>query len=178
MAWERRMAMVSIRRCFSPLGGITLAARGEALCGLWFDGQRFFGENLGPDTVEEPLPVLLEAERWLEIFFRGADPGFTPPLAPAGSPFRRAVWDLLLAVPFGETVTYGELAGRLAARTGLERVSARAVGGAVAHNPISLIIPCHRVLGAGGSLTGYAGGLERKRRLLALEQAGARHDGH
>ena len=164
------------RHYASPLGGILLASDGEALTGLWFDGQANFGATLtqAQDAREagpEIPAVIKETVRWLDLYFSGREPDFTPPLRPRGTPFRRAVWALLLTVPYGETVSYGELAARLAERTGAARVSARAVGGAVGHNPISLLIPCHRVLGADGSLTGYAGGLDRKRRLLELEGA-------
>ena len=151
--------------CATPLGGVTLASDGEALTGLWFDGQRFFGVAPDAGRAEKALPVFDEASRWLEVYFSGRAPDFAPPLAPRGTPFRIAVWRELLTVPYGETVTYG----RLAARLGFGRSSARAVGGAVGHNPISLIIPCHRVIGADGSLTGYAGGTERKEKLLLLE---------
>ena len=153
----------------SPLGGITLSSDGEALLGLWFDGQKFFAATLAPDHEERALPVFDLAKRWLEVYFSGRDPGFTPPLRMNGTAFRRAVWEILLAIPFGRTMTYGEIAAVLARKNGLSRMSAQAVGGAVGHNAISLIVPCHRVIGADGSLTGYAGGLDRKRRLLALE---------
>lgn len=156
----------------SPLGAITLASDGEALTGLWFSGQRYFASTLAEEHKERDLPVFEQTAAWLDLYFSGKRPDFTPPLRPRGSLFRRAVWELLLAIPRGETTTYGQLAAALEARTG-RRVSARAVGGAVAHNPISLIIPCHRVLGADGSLTGYAGGTERKLRLLRLEGADA-----
>ena len=150
----------------SPLGGIMLASDGQALTGLWFEGQRHFAAGLDGEHEEKALPVFDEAARWLDAYFGGREPGFTPPLRPRGTAFRRAVWEQLLTVPCGETVSYGQLAARL----GLPRAAARAVGGAVGRNPVSLIIPCHRVVGADGSLTGYAGGLERKRRLLALER--------
>lgn len=153
----------------SPLGGITLSSDGEALLGLWFDGQRLFAATLAPDHEERSLPVFDQAKRWLDVYFGGRDPGFVPPLRMRSTPFRHAVWEILLAIPFGRTMTYGEIAAELARRNGLARMSARAVGGAVGHNPISLIVPCHRVVGADGGLTGYAGGLERKCRLLALE---------
>ena len=153
----------------SPLGGVTLAADGAALTGLWFDGQRHFAEILAPVREERPLPVFDEAKRWLDVYFRGKAPGFTPPLNLKGSPFRMAVWEILLTIPFGKTMTYGEIAHILAAQNGLRRMSAQAVGGAVGHNPVSLIIPCHRVIGVNGNLTGYGGGLERKVRLLELE---------
>ena len=155
--------MEYIHHYASPLGGITLASDGSALTGLWFDGQKYFAAALSPDSEEKMLPVFAEADRWLDRYFTGSIPDFTPPLNPRGTPFRLLVWETLLAVP------YGQLAQRLALRTG-RPVSARAVGNAVGHNPVSLIIPCHRVIGADGSLTGYAGGLERKTRLLQLER--------
>ena len=153
----------------SPLGGITLAGDGEALTGLWFDGQKYFGAGLSPQAEPRELPVFGQARRWLDVYFSGRAPDFTPPLGEAGSRFRLAVWAALRRIPYGRTVSYGELARELSRSGALERPSARAVGGAVGHNPISLIIPCHRVVGGGGSLTGYAGGVERKARLLALE---------
>lgn len=153
----------------SPLGGITLASDGTALVGLWFDGQKYFADTLSRERVESDLPVLAQARRWLDIYFSGAVPDFSPPLTMRGaSPFRRRVWELLLSIPYGKTSTYGEIAGQIACETGC-RVSAQAVGGAVGHNPVSLIIPCHRVVGANGSLTGYAGGLDKKIALLRLE---------
>ena len=159
----------------SPLGGITLATDGAALTGLWFDGQRHFAETLAPDREVKPLPVFDTAKRWLDVYFNGKDPGFTPPLNLKGSPFRRAVWEILLTIPFGKTMTYGEIARILAEKNGLRRMSAQAVGGAVGHNPVSLIVPCHRVIGANGNLTGYGGGLERKVRLLELEGVDMTH---
>ncbi len=153
----------------SPLGGITMSSDGRALTGLWFDGQEHFAETLPAGHAEKSLPVFVEADRWLDLYFSGRDPGFTPALAPEGSPFRKAVWKILLTVPYGETVTYGQIAERIMKETGTGRMSARAVGTAVGHNPILLIIPCHRVVPAGGSPGGYAGGTERKIRLLQLE---------
>ena len=158
-----------IHRWASPLGGITLASDGEALIGLWFDGQKYFADTLSEAYEEKPLPIFAEAERWLEIYFSGRAPDFTPALRPRATDFRKAVWTALLTIPFGQTVTYGGIARRLAAREGAGRVSPRAVGGAVGRNPISLIIPCHRVMGTGGGLTGYAGGLDRKEKLLRME---------
>ena len=163
--------MVSICHYESPLGGVLLAADEIGLTGLWFDGQKYFARGLPADRVERETPALLEAKRWLDIYFSGKEPDFTPPLHPIGSPFRQAVWRLLLESPYGETIPYGALARRLAAEEGLERMSAQAVGGAVGHNEISLIIPCHRVVGSNGSLTGYAGGIDKKVRLLELEGA-------
>ena len=153
----------------SPLGRILLASDGDALTGLWFEGQKYFG--LDPAHEEMDLPVFDETKRWLALYFAGAEPDFTPRLAMVTTPFRKLVWETLLTIPYGQTRTYGEVAAMAAARGDMTRVSPRAVGGAVGHNPISLIIPCHRVVGADGSLTGYAGGLDRKVRLLELEKA-------
>ena len=155
----------------SPLGGMTLASDGEALTGLWFDGQNYFGSTLSAKYGESTLPVFDQTAAWLDIYFSGRAPEFIPPMNLRATPFRRAVWELLLTVPFGHTVTYGEIAAILAKQKGLPRMSAQAVGGAVGHNPVSLIIPCHRVLGSDGSLTGYAGGLEKKEWLLKMEKA-------
>ena len=153
----------------SPLGSILLTADEMGLTGLWFDGQKHFARGLPAQHTEQDTPVLSEAKRWLDVYFTGREPDFPPALHPIGSAFRRRVWDLLLRVPYGQTVTYGQLAQQLAAQQSLSHMSAQAVGGAVGHNPISLIVPCHRVIGADGSLTGYAGGVDKKRRLLALE---------
>lgn len=153
----------------SPLGGITLAADGASLAGLLFDGQKHFADTLAPVHEKKPLPVFDAAKRWLDVYFGGKAPGFTPPLKMKASPFRMAVWEILLTIPFGHTTTYGEIARILAEKNGLRKMSAQAVGGAVGHNPVSLIVPCHRVIGADGSLTGYGGGIERKLRLLELE---------
>lgn len=158
-----------IYKCPSPLGGVTLASDGEALTGLWFDGQKYFGAGLAPEYTEKKLPVFEQTERWLDIYFSGKAPSFTPPLAMKTTPFRKAVWEIMLDIPFGQTMTYGEIAEQMAKQKGLPTMSAQAVGGAVGHNVISLIIPCHRVVGANGSLTGYAGGIERKISLLTLE---------
>ena len=163
--------MTYIQHYDSPLGGILLAADEIGLTGLWFTGAKYFGAGLPASAAEADAPILAEARRWLEGYFPGQRPAALPPLHPSGSPFRRAVWDILLPIPYGETTTYGRIAQQLAAQRGLEHLSAQAVGGAVGHNPISIIIPCHRVVGSGGSLTGYAGGIDRKIRLLSLEGA-------
>lgn len=155
----------------SPLGGITLASDGEALAGLWFDQQKYFGYTLSAAYQERDLPVFEQADQWLDIYFSGRDPGFTPPLAMRTTSFRKSVWKIMLGIPYGKTMTYGEIAARIAAENGVEHMSAQAVGGAVGHNAISLIIPCHRVVGSNGSLTGYAGGIEKKYQLLLLEKA-------
>ena len=163
--------MTGIFHYDSPLGGITLSGNEGALTGLWFDGQKYFGASLTKEYEEKPLPVFRQAVRWLDTYFSGKAPDFTPPLCIQGTPFRKTVWELLLTIPFGETMTYGEIAKRIAGQNGLSRMSPQAVGGAVGHNPIALIIPCHRVVGANGSLTGYAGGIEKKLWLLRLEKA-------
>ena len=184
----------------SPLGGITLAGNGDALIGLWFDGQKHFGSTLGAQSEEKWLPVFGQALNWLDTYFGGKVPGFTPKLELRTTPFRRDVYNILLTIPYSNTLSYKDIAQRIAINrssvgiakqhscnskgalcTRLElqprestqlpngSMSARAVGSAVGHNPISLIIPCHRVLAADGSLCGYAAGLERKQYLLTLE---------
>lgn len=153
----------------SPLGGITMLSDGEALLGLWFDGQKYFPANLPAGEVEKNLPVWEQAEKWLTLYFSGKKPDFLPPLRMETTLFRRRVWQELLKIPYGQTTTYGELARGIASERGVDRFSAQAVGGAVGHNAISLMIPCHRVVGSDGALTGYAGGLEKKRALLTLE---------
>lgn len=166
--------MYYIRKYNSPLGEITLASDGEALLRLWFDGQKYADDIPIKKCVEEPadgsgISVLKETERWLDIYFSGRASDFTPKLSFEGvSSFRRKVFEILLGVPYGKLTTYGQIARRLEAETG-KRVSAQAVGGAVGHNPIALIVPCHRVIGANNSLTGYAGGLDKKAFLLKLE---------
>ncbi len=159
-----------IRVLPSPLGDLTLAAEGEAITGLWIKGQKYDAATLPLDATPGELPAFDVAAGWLERYFAGGNPGDPPPLAPRGSPFRQAVWTILEGIPYGTLMTYGEIARRIEAQTG-QRASAQAVGGAVGHNPISILIPCHRVVGTGGSLTGYAGGLEKKLWLLKLEGA-------
>lgn len=161
--------MIYMRRYDSPLGGITLASDGKALTGLWFDGQKGFPGFPAENPGEKLLPIFAEAGRWLDIYFSGRAPDFTPPLNMEATRFRRAVWEVLLTIPYGRTMTYGQIAGAVAKRWGLARMSAQAVGGAVGRNPISLIVPCHRVVGSDGSLTGYAAGIQRKAELLRLE---------
>ena len=161
--------MAYVQHYDSPLGGILLAADESGITGLWFDGQKYFARDLPAERVEQNIPALAEAKRWLDIYFTGGEPDFTPPLHPIGSGFRQAVWNILLQIPYGQTTTYGEIARQLAAKQRLARMSAQAIGGAVGHNEISIIIPCHRVVGTNGSLTGYAGGIDRKVKLLELE---------
>lgn len=181
----------------SPVGTLLLAANEEGLVGLWIEGQKYFGaslpeppvqldlKNIGlPDAnlqisgekADEPAKkaacILRMAAQWLDKYFKGEKPVIAElPLAPIGSEFRQRVWEILCEVPYGEVITYGEIAKRMAKLMGKETMSAQAVGGAVAHNPISVIIPCHRVVGTDGSMTGYAGGIDRKIQLLKLEGA-------
>lgn len=163
--------MTYISHYRSPLGGITIAGNGNEITGLWFDGQKYFGDTLPADYEEKALPIFDEAKRWLTIYFSGKAPDFTPPLKMETTIFRKSVWEIMLTIPFGQTMTYGEIAARIAEQMGLAKMSAQAVGGAVGHNAISLIIPCHRVVGTNGSLTGYAGGIEKKVSLLTMEKA-------
>lgn len=153
----------------SPLRTITLACDADAIIGLWFNGQKHFGNILPTQTEQKELPLLRDAKRWLELYFSGREPDFTPPLRYDSTPFRQTVCEIMLTIPYGRTMTYGEIAAEVARRRGIDRMSAQAVGGAVGHNPISLMIPCHRVVGTNGSLTGYGGGIQRKLRLLELE---------
>lgn len=148
----------------SPEGEILLAANDNGLTGLWFYGAKYFAADLEDERTEKLTPVLRQTLRWLDIYFSGSEPDFMPPLELHGSDFRRRVWAELAKIPYGENVTYGEIAKKLGVK------SAQAVGGAVGHNPVSIIVPCHRVLGADGSLTGYAGGTDKKARLLELER--------
>ncbi len=154
----------------SPLGRMIMAGDGNALTGLWFDGQKHIPAVLPPECPERCLPVFEETARWLDLYFGGDIPDFTPALNLKGTAFRKAVWKILLTIPYGRTMTYGEIADRIAGETGSGRMSAQAVGGAVGHNPVSLIVPCHRVIGSDGRMTGYAGGIDKKVRLLRLEQ--------
>lgn len=155
----------------SPIGVLTLASDGDAVCGLWLDGQKYHGDTVpGPMHRDDDAAGFKEMRAWLDAYFAGERPDVEAvPLAPIGSDFRQAVWRKLLAIPYGETTTYGAIADALRAERG--KASALAVGGAVGHNPISIIIPCHRVVGSDGSLTGYAGGIARKTWLLEHEGA-------
>lgn len=153
----------------APYGRYVMAAEDGALTGLWLEGQKYFPSDL-PEPSGEETEIFARIRRWLDDYFAGRQPDVSAlPLAPKGSDFAQSVWQLLLEIPYGHTVTYGQLAARLAQQRGLAHMSAQAVGGAVGHNPISLIIPCHRVLGAKNQLTGYAGGLDVKTFLLKLE---------
>ena len=153
----------------SPLGNILLASDEIGLTGLWFEGQKYFANTLPDDRISQEMEILTEAKKWLDVYFSGEEPKFTPPLHPMGSTFRQEVWKILLEIPYGQTITYGEIAGKMAEIKNVSRMSAQAVGGAVGHNEVSIIIPCHRVVGTNGSLTGYAGGIDKKIALLQLE---------
>ena len=153
----------------SPLGSITLASDGDSLIGLWFDGQKYFGTTLDDEYEEKPLPIFDRTAAWLDIYFDGRIPDFTPKISLNDTDFRREVWDILLTIPYGKTMTYGEIAATIAQKRGVASISAQAVGGAVGRNPISIIVPCHRVIGSNKSLTGYAGGIEPKAALLRIE---------
>lgn len=155
----------------SPLGGITLSSNGTELTGLWFDGQKYFGAAISRECEKKSLPVFEQAMHWLDIYFSGKAPDFTPPLSMETTPFRKSVWEILLTIPYGQTMTYSEIADKIAKQRGLSKMSAQAVGGAVGRNCITLIVPCHRVVGTNGSLTGYAGGIDKKIKLLTLEKA-------
>lgn len=155
----------------SPVGRLLLAEEDGALVGLWMEGQKYFLGSLKRMPREERCTsVLRQTKDWLGHYFAGEQPAIGQlPLAPKGSAFQQEVWRVLCDIPYGHLTTYGEIARKIAAQRGLASMSAQAVGGAVGHNPISIVIPCHRVVGAGGSLTGYAGGVEKKLRLLTLE---------
>ena len=154
----------------SPLCGITMASDGTALTGLWFDGQKYFADTVLEEHIEKSLPIFDDVSKWLDIYFGGKEPDFMPLVTFETTPFRKAVWDILVTIPYGKTMTYGEIADIIAGQKGIDKMSAQAVGGAVGHNPVSIIIPCHRVVGTGGSLTGYAGGIDKKIQLLKLEK--------
>ena len=155
----------------SPIGNMLLAADEMGLTGLWFEGQKYFALDLDKEPEEKEIPLFEKVKQWLDIYFSGKEPDFTIPLHFTGTDFQNEVWEILCTIPYGCTMTYGEIAKQIAAKKGLPRMSAQAVGGAVGHNRISIIVPCHRVVGADGSLTGYAGGIEKKVKLLKLEKA-------
>lgn len=161
--------MEYVSNYISPLGKMLLAADDKGLAGAWFEGQKYFARGLSSEYEERELSLFKDVKYWLDLYFSGQEPKFQVPIHLIGTSFQQEVWEILCEIPYGETRTYGEIAARIAKRRGIVSMSAQAVGGAVGHNPIPVIVPCHRVLGAGGSLTGYAGGVERKRKLLELE---------
>ncbi len=162
--------MQYISKYDSPLGEIMMASDAVGLTGLWFVGQKYFGLYLEKNHEEKETPILKDTKRWLDIYFSGKEPDFKLPLHFIGTDFQKEVWDILYSIPYGKTMTYGSIANILAKRKGLKRMSAQAVGGAVSRNEISIIVPCHRVIGSNGSLTGYAGGIDKKIELLKLEK--------
>lgn len=155
-----------ISRYPSPIGEILLVADEIGLTGLWLEGQKHLPLSA---YQEEETTHILAAKQWLDLYFSGQEPNYTVPLHPMGTPFQMEVWEILSTIPYGQTMTYGEIAGQIAARRGMSKMSAQAVGGAVGRNKISILIPCHRVIGSDGSLTGYAGGLDKKVKLLEIE---------
>ena len=157
----------------SPVGSLLLASDGKNLVGLWIEGQKYYGCTVSKETTEkDDLPVFTAAKYWLDKYFAGQKPAISDlPLAPSGGEFRKAVWKILSEIPYGEYMTYGDIAKKMAVQMNKTRMSSQAVGGAVGHNPLSIIIPCHRVVGANGSLTGYAGGIRKK--IMLLEHEGA-----
>ena len=162
--------MIFVSHYDSPLGMIYMAADDDVLKGVWFEGQKYFASGLDKkETEDKETPVLKQTKEWLDLYFAGKEPDFTPALHPAGSTFRQAVWQILLQIPYGQTMTYGEIAKKMTQMHDAPHMSAQAVGSAVGHNEVSIIIPCHRVVGTNGSLTGYAGGMEKKVALLKLE---------
>ena len=164
--------MYYVTECTYQIGKIFLASDGENLTGLWIEGQKYYAATLkSQETAQkDDLPVFINTKDWLDRYFSGKKPEISEvPLAPAGGDFRQKVWKILCEIPYGEYITYGDIAKNLAAQEGKKTMSAQAVGGAVGHNPISIIIPCHRVVGASGSLTGYAGGIDKKIKLLEHE---------
>lgn len=167
--------MIYTTKIPSPVGNLTLASDGEHLIGVWIDGQKYFARTIAEETQENnQIPIFLQTIDWLNRYFSGKRPSIHElSLRPAGSEFRQAVWKILCEIPYGEVTTYGAIAQKIAASRGLANMSAQAVGGAVGHNPISIIIPCHRVIGSNGSLTGYAGGLDLKKKLLEMEKQNA-----
>lgn len=161
----------------SPLGGITLAADDIGLTGLWFDGQKYFEDGLAKDHRETEIterPIFQQTKQWLDTYFQGIKPDFSVPVHFEGTKFQVSVWKVLQTIPYGSTMTYGEIARQIARERGSQHMSAQAVGNAVGRNKISIIVPCHRVVGSTGALTGYAGGIDRKKKLLTLEQVAVR----
>ncbi|MDR2027494.1 MAG: methylated-DNA--[protein]-cysteine S-methyltransferase [Prevotellaceae bacterium] len=163
--------MEYIYKIKSPVGILTASSDGQNVCGLWMEGQKYFARTLGNDVLEQNLPIFEDVQRWLDVYFSGREPDFMPPLMPKGSPFQKSIWDNLCKIPYGQTTTYGELAKQFDLENKGKHTSPRAVGSAVGRNPVSIIIPCHRVVGKNGSLTGYAGGIDTKIKLLRLERS-------
>lgn len=155
----------------SPLGKLTICAKNNHLVGLWIEGQKYFADTVNEEMIsDDSLEIFKKTKKWLDEYFKGNQPNITDlNLSPIGNEFRQSVWKILCKIPYGEVTTYGDIAKEIAEQKSIERMSAQAVGGAVGHNPISIIIPCHRVIGKNGKLTGYAGGLDKKIQLLKIE---------
>ncbi len=160
-----------ICRYNSPLGNMLIASDGTSITGLWFEGQKHYAHGLNKEYAEYNLTIFNQAKKWLDIYFSGKEPDFHLPVRLTGTAFQKEVWSVLRTIPYGEAITYGDIAKHLAKSRGIPHMSAQAVGGAVGSNPISIIVPCHRVVGANGSLTGYAGGVDKKLALLTLENS-------
>ena len=163
--------MIYITYYLSPIGKLLLASDGIFLTGLWIEGQKYFPKNLKEKVQnKDSEEILVKTKKWLEKYFNKEKPEITElELEPIGGEFRKRVWKILCEIPYGKVITYGEIARRVARETNKKSMSAQAIGGAVGHNPISIIIPCHRVVGSNGNLTGYAGGIDKKIKLLELE---------
>lgn len=153
----------------SPVGVLTITTDGTHITGLWFDNQSDYERKLNDKVVAQEQPIFQKVRTWLDHYFQGDNPTIDFPLKPTGTAFREQVWEILTTIPSGETMTYGEIADKIARVKGKDKMSAQAVGGAVGSNPISILIPCHRVVGADGSLTGYGGGIDKKIKLLEIE---------
>ena len=162
--------MINVKHYTSPIGDILLASRNKKLIGVWFKGQKYYLANVSDEIIEKDDETLIKVKKWLDAYFSGEKPLINElDLDPAGTDFRKEVWNILCEIPYGKTTTYKDIANQIAKKRGIEKMSAQAVGGAVGHNPISIIIPCHRVVGSNGDLTGYAAGIEKKKFLLKHE---------
>jgi methylated-DNA-[protein]-cysteine S-methyltransferase len=153
----------------APVGILTVASDGENVSGLWIEGQKYFAKTLGGNVLKQNLLIFEYVQKWLDIYFSGEEPNFMPPLMPQGTLFQKSIWNILGKITYGQTATYGEIAKQYELENKGRHTSARAIGGAVGHNPISILIPCHRVIGKNGDLTGYAGGITIKHKLLQME---------
>ena len=156
----------------SILGKLTIAGDGENIIGLWIEGQKYFADTIKNENIikKDDISIFTKTKEWLDRYFRGERPDIKElKLSPKGSEFRQNVWKILCRIPYGQTITYGKIAKEIAKLMNKNSMSAQAIGNAVGHNPISIIIPCHRVVGTNGGLTGYAGGIDKKRELLELE---------
>ena len=163
--------MINIKHYTSPIGDILLASQNKKLIGAWFEGQKYYLANVSEEIMEKDDETLIQAEKWLDSYFNGKKPLINElDLDPIGTDFRKEVWEILCEIPYGKTISYKDIADRIAKKRGIEKMSAQAVGGAVGHNPISIIIPCHRVVASNGELTGYAAGIDKKKFLLKHEK--------